>query len=199
MLRFRDRQCDPFAAPERLSVVEAFRRYAGIDLLATMDSDGVTDGEALAAQMQALGLDVPEDRSWSYLFSRVLVEKIEPQLGLGRITVLDRYPAAEAALARRTPDDARLAERFELYACGVELANGFGELTDAAEQRQRFGEEMTEKQRIYGESYPLDEDFLAALKLMPEASGVALGFDRLVMLATAAPRIELVLWAPVAP
>lgn len=199
VLRFRDRQCDPFVEPERLSVVEAFHRYAGIELLATMDDDGVPDGEALAAQMQALGFDVPEDRSWSYLFSRVLVEKVEPQLGQGRITVLDRYPAAEAALARRTPDDARLAERFELYACGVELANGFGELTDAAEQRQRFGDEMAEKQRIYGESYPLDEDFLAALELMPEASGVALGFDRLVMLATAAPRIDLVLWAPVAP
>ena len=198
VLRFKDRECDPFAEPERLSVVEAFERYAGIDLLATMDGDGVTDGEALAAQMSALGLDVPEDRSWSYLFSRVLNEKVEPHLGMGRITVLDRYPAAEAALARRTSDDRRVAERFELYACGVELANGFGELTDADEQRRRFAGEMDEKARIYGERYPLDEDFLAALALMPQASGVALGFDRLVMLATGAPRIEAVLWAPVA-
>jgi lysyl-tRNA synthetase class 2 len=198
MLRFRDRQCDPFAAPERLSVAEAFARHAGIDLFASMDDEGVTDGEKLAAQMAALGLDVPADRSWSYLFSRILVEKVEPQLGLGRITVLDRYPAAEAALARRAGDDRRVSERFELYACGVELANGFGELTDAEEQRRRFAAEMAEKQRIYGEQYPLDEDFLAALEFMPEASGVALGFDRLVMLATGAPRIEAVLWAPVA-
>ena len=91
-----------------------------------------------------------------------------------------------------------MAERFELYACGVELANGFGELTDAAEQRRRFEAEMDEKERVYGERYPLDEDFLAALPHMPEASGVALGLDRLVMLATGASRIEQVVWTPVA-
>ena len=198
LLRFKGRECDPFAVPERIGVVEAFVRHAGIDLLATMDTEGVPDGEKLADQMLMLGMAVPEDRSWSYLFSLVLTDKVEPNLGMGRITVLDRYPAAEAALARRTGDDRRLAERFELYACGVELANGFGELTDADEQRRRFAGEMAEKERIYGERYPLDEDFLAALALMPEASGVALGFDRLVMLATGAPRIEAVLWAPVA-
>ncbi|WP_108459760.1 EF-P lysine aminoacylase EpmA [Devosia naphthalenivorans] len=198
VLRFRERECDPFVEPERLSVVDAFRRYAGIDLFASMDGEGVTDGEALAEQMLAVGMAVPEDRSWSYLFSLILTEKVEPQLGNGRITVLDRYPAAEAALARRAADDRRVSERFELYACGVELANGFGELTDAEEQRRRFAAEMAEKERIYGERYPVDEDFLGALALMPEASGVALGFDRLVMLATGAPRIEAVLWAPVA-
>ena len=197
-LRFRDRHCDPFAEPERLSVIDAFSRYAGIELLTTMDAEGMTDGNALAAQMTTLGMAVPDDRSWSYLFSLILTDKVEPHLGNGRITVLDRYPAAEAALARRASDDQRVSERFELYACGVELANGFGELTDAAEQRRRFTAEMDEKARIYGERYPVDEDFLAALELMPEASGVALGFDRLVMLATAAPRIEAVLWAPVA-
>lgn len=197
VLRYKGRECDPLAEAERLSVVEAFARYAGIDLFATMDEAGNTDGEALAAAMTAAGLDVPADRSWSYLFSRILVEKVEPNLGLGQVTVLDRYPAAEAALARRAADDQRVSERFELYACGVELANGFGELTDPAEQRRRFAAEMDEKHRIYGERYPLDEDFLAALELMPEASGVALGFDRLVMLATGAPRIDMVVWAPV--
>lgn len=197
-LRYRGTSCDPQAEPERLSVFAAFSRYAGIDLGATMDADGEPDGEKLAAAMLAVGLAVPADRSWSYLFSRVLVEKVEPRLGLGQITVLDRYPAAEAALARRTADDRRVAERFEVYACGVELANGFGELTDAAEQRRRFAAEMAEKQRIYGETYPIDEDLLAALPLMPESSGVALGFDRLVMLALGAPRIEDVIWVPVA-
>ena len=196
--RFRERDCDPHAEAERLSVGEAFRRHAGIDLLATMDEAGVPDGAALAGQMERAGLDVPEDRDWSYLFTRVLVEKVEPQLGNGRVTVLDRYPSCEAALARPLPGDPRLAERFEIYACGVELANGFGELTDAGEQRRRFVAEMDEKARLYGERYPIDEDFLAALRLMPEASGVALGFDRLVMLATGAQRIEAVLWAPVA-
>ncbi|WIJ27048.1 EF-P lysine aminoacylase EpmA [Devosia sp. RR2S18] len=197
-LQFRGREADPLAEAERISVVEAFARYAGIDLLATIDADGIADGDAFAEQMTERGLSVPEDRSWSYLFSRVLVEKVEPNLGLGRITVLDRYPACEAALARRAADDRRVSERFELYACGVELANGFGELTDPEEQRRRFAAEMNEKHRLYGEQYPIDEEFLAALAIMPEASGVAMGFDRLVMLATAAPRIEMVLWAPVA-
>lgn len=195
---FRGRVCDPRVGAERVSVADAFLAHAGIDLLATMDEDGVPDGDVLAAQMLAVGLEVPEDRSWSYLFSRILVEKVEPQLGNGRVTVLDRYPACEAALARRVPGDRRVSERFEVYACGVELANGFGELTDPAEQRVRFEAEMEEKARIYGERYPVDEDFLKALEFMPEASGVALGFDRLVMLATGAPRIEAVLWAPVA-
>ena len=198
VLRYRGRECDPSAEPERIGVVEAFGRYAGIDLFATMDADGQTDAGALAAQMRRAGLDVPAEFTWSYLFSRVLVEKVEPNLGLGRITVLDRYPAAEAALARRATDDRRVAERFELYACGVELANGFGELTDADEQRYRFGLEMDEKARLYGERYPIDEDLLSALRLMPETSGVALGFDRLVMLATGAPRIDDVIWVPVA-
>jgi lysyl-tRNA synthetase class 2 len=197
-LRYRGREADPFAEAERLSVAEAFARYADIDLFATMDRQGETDAEALAQEMRRTGLAVPADFTWSYLFSRVLVERIEPQLGIGRPTVLDRYPAAEAALARRTTDDPRVSERFELYACGVELANGFGELTDADEQRRRFTAEMAEKQRLYGERYPIDEEFLAALSLMPEASGVALGFDRLVMLATGAPRIVDVLWVPVA-
>lgn len=196
--RYREREADPFAAPERLSVAEAFERHAGIDLFATMDMDGNTDAELLAAQMTANNLDVPRDATWSYLFSRILVEKVEPHLGIGRPAILDRYPAAEAALARRTADDPRTAERFELYAAGVELANGFGELTDPAEQRRRFELEMAEKQRLYGEAYPIDEDLLAALPLMPETSGVALGFDRLVMLATGAPRIEQVMWVPVA-
>ena len=198
LLRHRGREADPFAAAERISVAEAFVRHAGIDLLATMDAYGNTDAGALAAQMRATGLVVPEDIQWSYLFTLILTERIEPQLGLGRITILDRYPASEAALARRTADDPRVAERFEVYACGVELANGFGELTDAAEQRRRFTLEMDEKQRLYGERYPLDEDFLAALAIMPDASGIALGFDRLVMLATGASRIDQVVWVPVA-
>lgn len=197
-LRYRDRQADPFLAPERLSVAEAFSRHAGIDLMATMDADGNTYAPALAAAMRAGGMAVPAEHSWSYLFSLVLVDRVEPKLGLGRVTILDRYPAVEAALARRTAADPRVAERFELYACGVELANGFGELTDAEEQRRRFEAEMAAKRRIYGESYPIDEELLSALAMMPDASGVALGFDRLVMLATGAPRIEQVLWVPVA-
>ncbi|AXC49956.1 EF-P lysine aminoacylase GenX [Paracoccus suum] len=198
VLRYRDAVCDPFVPPQRLSVAEAFAEHAGIDLLASCGAGGTTDRDALAAEMRAAGLRYAEDDTWSDMVSRVLVERVEPRLGHGRATILDRYPAAEAALARPAADDPRVAERFELYACGVELANGFGELTDPAEQRRRFEAEMAEKQRVYGHRYPLDEDFLAALALMPPASGIALGFDRLVMLATAAPSIDAVMWTPVA-
>lgn len=196
VLRFRDRTCDPFAPAERLGVAEAFAQFAGVDLLATIGPAGETDADALRAACSAAGLRTAADDTWSDMFSRVLSDRVEPRLGEGRLTALDRYPAAEAALARRLPGDPRLSERFELYACGVELANGFGELTDAAEQRRRFRIEMDEKSRIYGERYPIDEDFLAALAAMRPASGMALGFDRLVMLATAVPRIEEVLWVP---
>ena len=197
-LTYRGSECDPFAGPNRLSVAAAFDRYAGIDLLASVSTDGATDRAHLADQVKRTGMRVAEDDGWADLFSRVLVEKVEPHLGFGRVTILDEYPVSEAALARPSASDPRVAERFEVYACGVELANGFGELTNAAEQRRRFEIEMAEKARIYGERYPLDEDFLEALAKMPEASGIALGFDRLVMLATGASRIDQVLWAPVA-
>ena len=137
---------------------------------------------------------ITDDDTWSDIFSKILVEHIEPHLGQGRLTVLFEYPVPEAALARVKSSDPRVVERFEVYACGVELANGFGELTDAALQRHRFTQAMDEKQRRYGERYPLDEDFLEAVAQMPEASGVALGFDRLVMLAGGALRIDQVVW-----
>ncbi len=197
-LSFRGASIDPLADPERLTLAEAFDRYSSIDLLATVQADGATDREALAIAARAQGIRIALDDTWADVFSRVLVEKIEPNLGRDRATILCEYPISEAALARPKAGDPRVAERFELYACGVELANCFGELTDAHEQRHRFETEMAEKARVYGERYPIDEDFLAALATMPEASGGALGLDRLVMLATGASRIEQVLWAPVA-
>lgn len=196
-LTFRGRVADPFAVPERITLAEAFSRFAGIDLLGTLDRSGATDRDRLAAGARQAGIRTAADDTWSDVFSRILVDRVEPRLGLGRATILYEYPAPEAALARPKASDGRVAERFELYACGVELANAFGELTDADEQRRRFESAMTEKMRVYGETYPLDEDFLAALALMPKASGAALGLDRLVMLATGASRIDQVLWAPV--
>jgi lysyl-tRNA synthetase class 2 len=196
---FRGREVDPFAEPERLTVADAFSSHAGIDLLATVGANGTTDRDALHSAVSAAGLRTAPDDTWTDLFSRVMVERIEPNLGIGRATILYEYPISEAALARPSPRDGRVAERFELYCCGVELANAFGELTDAEEQRRRFVADMDEKEKIYGERYPIDEDFLAALAQMPPASGVALGFDRLVMLATGAPHIEQVIWAPVTP
>jgi elongation factor P--(R)-beta-lysine ligase len=191
---FRGKDADPFAEPELLTVAAAFDRYAGIDLLATIaDDEGDRAKLALVAGEQ---VRITDDDTWSDIFSKVLVEHVEPHLGQGRLTVLFEYPVPEAALARAKASDPRVAERFEVYACGVELANGFGELTDASEQRRRFTSAMDEKQRRYGERYPLDEDFLAAVAQMPEASGVALGFDRLVMLASGATRIDQVVWTP---
>ncbi len=193
---FRGLSCDPFAAPERITLAEAFARFAGVDLMASLGTDGAPDRDTLARAATAAGIRVADDDSWSDMFSRVVVEKVEPNLGIGRPTILCEYPQPEAALARPKPDDPRVAERFELYACGVELANCFGELTDAAEQRRRFEADMDEKERLYGERYPIDADFLAALDAMPPASGAALGFDRLVMLATGATRVDDVIWTP---
>ena len=194
---YRGRQCDPAAPLERIAVADAFARYAGIDLLATLDGDE-GDRPALAKAAMDAGFAVAADDTWGDIVSKVLVERVEPRLGIGAPAVLCDYPLPMAALARPKPGAVGVAERFELYACGVELANAFGELTDPREQRRRFAADMAEKERIYGERYPLDEDFLAALAIMPPASGIALGFDRLVMLATGAPRIDLVMWTPVA-
>jgi lysyl-tRNA synthetase class 2 len=194
---FRGRSADIGAAFERLTLDEAFRSHAGFGLIDTCSAGG-QDRDRLAARAKAAGIRIAADDTWSDLFSRVLVEKIEPHLGDPRPTLLYEYPAPEAALARPVPGRPDVAERFELYVAGVELANGFGELTDAAEQRQRLVHEMEEKARLYGERYPLDEDFLAALAEMPAASGCALGFDRLVMLAAGASRVDQVIWTPLA-
>ena len=196
-LRRGEAVCDPFADWEVLTVQDAFVRHAGIDLLATAPDPLRPDRDRLAAECARIGIRTAPTDSWEDLFFRVALERIEPHLGFGRPTFLTDYPVSMAALARAKPDDARVAERFELYACGVELANAFGELTDPALQCARFEADMAEKQRLYGERYPLDEEFLAALALMPESAGIALGFDRLVMLISGAERIEDVLWAPV--
>ena len=189
-LSWQDKSCDPRAAPERLTVAEAFDRHAGVDLLATV-------GDA-AALSRLSGVKRHDGDSWDDVFFRIMFEKIEPHLGVGRPTILSEYPISMAALARAKPDDGRVAERFELYACGVELANAFGELTDAAVQRARLKADMDEKERLYGVRWPVDEDFLAALEHgLPDCAGIALGFDRLVMLASGAEHIEDVLWLPV--
>lgn len=167
MLNWRERSCDPFTAAERISVHDAFAQLSPVPMPA--------DGDA---------------------FSAALVQHIEPQLGDGAMTLLTEYPISEAALARRCAHDASVAERFELYACGVELANGFGELTDPVEQRARLVAAMDEKAKRYGKRWPIDEEFLAALAHMPSSSGVAMGFDRVVMLATGARHINDVLWTP---
>lgn len=196
MFTHRGKSCDPFAPPVRLTVCDAFMRFAGVDLWSTLRPDGQNDRDALAAMARGAGLRVSEDDSWRDLFSKILSEKVEPELGLGRMVILDEYPASEAALARRHPERPEVSERFEIYACGVEIANAFGELIDPVEQRRRLEAEMAEMERVYGRRYPLDEDFLAALAQMPPASGIALGADRVVMLATGAGDVANVIWTP---
>lgn len=189
-LQWNGHVCDPRAEPERLTVADAFVRHAGVDLFATMGN-----AEALSG---ASGVAMHAGDTWEDVFFRIMFEKIERRLGMGRPTILCEYPISMAALARAKPGDPRVAERFELYVCGVELANAFGELTDPRIQRERLEADMDLKDRLYGVRWPVDEDFLAALDHgLPDCSGIALGFDRLVMLASGAGRIEDVLWLPV--
>lgn len=173
---------------ERITVAEAFERYVGVDVLATAE-----DAPALAA---AACVRLRDGEGWEDLFFRLLLERVEPRLGREHPTFLTHWPAAQAALARRDLDDPRVAERFELYCCGLELGNAFVELTDAAEQRLRFLADRARRHAMQGPDWALDEDFLAAVGQMPECAGIAMGFDRLVMLATGAPRIADVQWLP---
>jgi elongation factor P--(R)-beta-lysine ligase len=172
---------------ERMTMAEAFARHVGADLLATAG-----DAPALAA---AAGTRLRDNETWEDLFFRLLLERIEPAIGRTHPTFLTHWPAAQAALARRDPADARVAERFELFVCGIELANAFVELTDPAEQRARFAEDRARRHALSGEDWPMDDDFLAALAHgMPPSAGIALGFDRLAMIAASADRIAQVLW-----
>lgn len=187
-LRHGTMSCDPSAQPEWLTVAEAFRRHAGIDLMTVLDREG------LAAELRRMNLHVGDNDGWDDLFHRVMLERIEPRLGDGRATILSDYPLAVGAYARQTPRDPRLCERFELYACGIELANGCTEIADPGELRRRFEADAATARRLYGEAPPLDEALLAALT---DSAGIALGVDRLAMLATGADSIDEVVWAPV--
>ncbi|MEQ9813659.1 MAG: EF-P lysine aminoacylase EpmA [Azospirillaceae bacterium] len=202
-LTWRGVESDPFADWQVIGVQQAFERHAGIDLLATAPDPGEPDAGLLAEAARGIGVAPHEGDRWDDLFFRIFLERIEPKLGHPVPTVLIDYPISMAALSRPKPDDPRLAERFELYVAGLEIANAFGELTDGAEQRRRFEADQARRREIHGAAHPLDEDFLAAFDAdrgggLPDCAGIALGFDRLVMLATGAAHVEDVLWAPVA-
>ncbi len=197
-LHWQGRMCDPRSGFERISVAEAFQRHAGIDLLATAPDPLRPEPERLAAEARGIGIATGASDAWEDIFFRIFLARIEPHLGVGRPTIVHSYPASMAALARISAGDPRVCDRFELFVAGLELANAFGELTDAAEQRRRFEADMARKHALYGERFPIDEDFIAAVgRLPPDTAGIALGFDRLVMLATGAAHLDEVLWAPV--
>jgi lysyl-tRNA synthetase class 2 len=197
-LIWQNRKADARQPWHEISVSEAFRLHCGIDILATAPDPLSPDVGLLSSEARRIGIEPHPGDDWETLYFRIFLDRIEPFLGIDVPTVLYDFPASLAALSRRNPADPRLAERFELYVCGLELANAFGELTDAAEQRVRFVADQAKKQALYGEIYPIDEDFLAALEAgLPPSAGIALGFDRLVMLCTGADDIEDVLWAPV--
>ncbi len=185
--------CDAFAPMQRLSVVDAFDHFVGIELIPLLDDLG-----AFKSMAQKAGVRVCDSDLWDDVFHAIMAEKIEPYLGLEYATILYDYPVSMAALSRPKHEDARFAERFELYVCGVELANAFSELTDVSEQRKRYEEEMQLKKSLHGEIYPADEEFFKALEYgLPQSAGIALGVDRLVMLACGAGEINDVRWAPV--
>lgn len=196
---------DPFQPWQRLSVAGSFALYGQIDLLSALERGIARSGNPMEPDAGPLAHEAapkgivasPEDR-FDDVFFRIFLELIEPNLGLERPTILYGYPLCMAALSRVSQTDSRLAERFEVYAGGLELANAFGELTDATEQRRRFEADMEIKEKLYGTRYPIDEEFLEALEQgLPDCSGIALGFDRLLMLCLGATQIEDVLWVPV--
>jgi elongation factor P--(R)-beta-lysine ligase len=169
---------------ERTTVREVLLRHAGVEL------DGDETTAVLADKARAAGVATSPGASWDDVFFQVFLDKVEPALGRERPTFVFDWPAPLGALARRKVDDPRLCERFELYANGLELANAFGELTDADEQRARFVEESATRARLGKTVYALDEQLLAALPQIGAASGVALGLDRLVMLVLGATDIR---------
>ncbi|MGD2062023.1 MAG: EF-P lysine aminoacylase EpmA [Nitrospirota bacterium] len=182
----------PFA---RLTYRGALQRYAGIDPVDFPAAAGVAP---LRAEIERLGLHTAEDDDRDTLLTRVFVDRVEPQLGLARPCFVTEFPASQAALARvREEPGWPVAERFELYVAGVELANAFDELTDAVEQRRRFQAWQEQRRSLAAEVYPIDEGFMAALESgLPPCVGIALGVDRLAMLVTGAADVASVVAFP---
>ncbi len=196
--QYNQLQCDPNIGWNKLTAAEAFLTFANINIWESLADSDAPDRDLLATQAEDIAIKVDAKDSWDDIFFRIFLERIERNLGVGAPTILYEYPAHMAALSKLSPHDSRVAERFELYVCGLELANAFSELTDAKEQRRRFEIDAEMKQKLYGMQYPIDEDFLAALEMgMPDSAGIALGFGRLVMLTAGADSIEDVLWSPV--
>ena len=180
-------------ASEHISYREAFLRELSLDPLTAPDAVLAHAAQSLALRGTAAAEDAVSRDEWLEL---LMGTYIGPRLGRDRLTFVHGYPASQAALARLDPADPRVAQRFELYCAGIELANGFHELAASAEQRARFESDNARRRRLGLPAFPLDERLLAALPTLPDCVGVALGFDRTLMLAVGAARIEEVLPFP---
>ncbi|MBI2482808.1 EF-P lysine aminoacylase GenX [Candidatus Uhrbacteria bacterium] len=189
-LRYQDQIIDCATPWERLTMRQAWRRYARLDL------DGLLTRTAMARACRAKGYTVTAGDTFDDLFFKIHLSEVEPKLGRARPTFLTDWPASMAALARKKSRDPRYAERVELYLGGLELANGFSELTDADEQLARFREDQRLRKRLGRTPYPIDHAFIAALRRMPPTAGIALGIDRLVMLLCDAATVDEVRWLP---
>jgi lysyl-tRNA synthetase class 2 len=193
LLRVAAAACHGATAPQAARFERPFARVTVRDLMTRFAGIALTGDETideLAAKARGAGVALGSARAWDDIFFQLWLDRVEPHLGvLGPVFVFD-WPAPLGALARRRADDPRFVERFELYADGLELANAFGELTDAREQRARFQAETAARNTLGKQVYPIDEALLTALSAMPPTSGVALGFDRLVMLVLGAPSLR---------
>ncbi len=199
-LRRGDRTCNPFQTWERLTIAEAFQKYVNIDIMKTIPEEPTLEPSPTLLRQEAekIGIRCDDSDRWEDIFFRIMLNCIEDKLGDGVPTILCEYPTCLGALARKKPDNPLVVERFECYVCGLELCNAFSELTDPVEQMERFNYDMDMKQQLYGERYPIDSDFMDALRYgMPACAGNAIGVDRLIMLITGANNIRDVQWAPV--
>lgn len=175
---------------ERLTVQEALLRHTGIDWKAHLDV------ESFRREVELRGVRVSSDATWDDVFFHLFLSKVEPHLGQEQPVFLIEYPASMASLSRLKPDDPAVAERVELYAAGLELGNGFSELTDARQQRERLEEEQRFRKSQGRPVFALDEKFLEAVGRMPPAGGIAVGMDRILMLLLNEERIDDVLLFP---
>lgn len=173
----------------RATIRALMRDHAGVEVA------GDESAAALVAKVRAAGIDVADDTAWDDAFFAAFLARVEPAIAAtNRPLIVHDWPAPLAALARRHPDDPRIALRFEAYVGGLELANAFDELVDPIEQRERFEHDLATRRARRRAVYPIDAKLLAALgEGLPPSAGIALGFDRLVMLATGAPSIDQVL------
>lgn len=194
---YKDKTCSPFNGIEKLTVQKAFQKFCGFDIMATIDNPENPSKKLLEAQATKLHINVSQIDTWDDIYEKLMFEYIEPNLGIDKPTILYEYPLHQAALSKQSDSNPNIAERFELYICGVEVANAFTELTDEKIQRKRFEHDMKTKQDLYNITYPIDEDFMEAIKNIDSATGIAMGIDRLIMLATKANSITDVLWTEI--